>query len=99
MKDFKGSQRAMLEFISSTNFFVKLEEVIGDSSVKFSKDDIFKPLSKENFKEAELKDFLKVTNRPELGEQIRDWWLEVIKPSTRTPNWDFVSTCWIFRSK
>jgi len=95
MKILKGSQRAMLELIGSPDFLVQLEGLIDDSSVKFSKDDIFKPLSKENFKEAELKNFLKQTIRPELGDQIRDWWLKVSKPSTRTPNWDFISTCTI----
>ena len=93
MKNFKGSQSAMLDLISSPNFFAKLAEIIDDSSVKFSLEEKHVPLSKGKFNEAELKDFLKETFLPVIGDQIRDWWLDVVKPNTRTPNWDFVSTC------
>lgn len=93
MKEFKGSQRAILELISSENCNNELEGIIQLSNFKFSNDDLFMPKSKENFKEAELKDFLKDTDWPELANQIKDWWLEVVKPNTRSPNWDFVSTC------
>ena len=29
----------------------------------------------------------------ELGQQLRDWWLAVVKGRPRTPNWDIASTC------
>lgn len=95
MKVLKGSQNEVISLIEKGIIISKLEEIIDDSTVQFSKKDKNKPLKDEDFKEAELKNFLKETSRPELGGQIRDWWLKVYKYNTRTPNWDFVSTCTI----
>jgi hypothetical protein len=93
MKNFRGSQGAMLELINSG--ITEIEKVIGQSNVRFSKDEVYMPKSMDKYKEAELKDFLNDTNWPGLGDKIKGWWLEVIKQGTRTPNWDFVSTCTI----
>lgn len=95
MRTFKGSQSAMLELIDSGKHFTEFEKIINQINVQFSKSEVYMPKGSENHKEAELKDFLKNTIWSGLGDMIRDWWLEEIRSGTRTPNWDFVSTCTI----
>ncbi len=95
VKTDKGSRRKMLELISTSNLAANLDKLLNDPNVVFADNEKFMPLSKSQPKEAELKDFLKKTEWPDLADKIRDWWLAVVKPSTRTPNWDFISTCTI----
>lgn len=57
MKVLKGSQKAVISLIEKGIIISKLEEIIDDSTVQFSKKDKNKPLKDEDFKEAELKNF------------------------------------------
>lgn len=95
MKNMKGSQSAMIELINSDDFLDKLKEIVDDDSIEFSKNEKFKPISKEKPKEGELKDFLINTEWSELANNIGNWWLGIQKANLRTPNWDFISTCTI----
>jgi len=95
MNEFKGSQGAILELISYEDFFVQLKDIIGDNTIEFSDKEKYLPESIMSPKEAELKDFLKNTEWENLTDPIINWWLDIIKPNTRTPNWDFISTCTI----
>ncbi len=92
-KEFKGSQRCMLELISSPNFLFKINSLIQITGAVISKDDNWVPVGFSDPREAELKDFLRYNWNNELGNEITNWWLAVVNANSRTPNWDFVSTC------
>lgn len=92
-KKYKGSQRCMLELISSQDFLLKINSIIQYKGALISKEDIWYPRGLSEPKEAELKDFLKSTWTPDLGDKIADWWLAARSKNSRTPNWDFISTC------
>ncbi|NCS94601.1 MAG: hypothetical protein GW761_12455 [Leptospira sp.] len=94
-QEYKGSRAAMLDLIGNENFKNQLIEIINQDNVQFSDKELFIPKSKEDVKEAELKDFLKDTEWTYLGDGIKKWWLEIFIPNVRTPNWDFISTCTI----
>jgi hypothetical protein len=94
-KEFKGSQRCMLELISSPDFLFKINSLIQNTGAIISKNDNWFPLGLTDLREAELKDFLRQNWNANLGNEITNWWLAVMNSNSRTPNWDFVSTCHI----
>ncbi len=89
----KGSRYAMLKLIESSNFLDNINNLIKPTQASVNAFNNWMPKSIQLDKEAELKDFLKYNFSQELGEKIHKWWLEVMHPMSRTPNWDFVSTC------
>jgi len=96
MKELKGSKKCMLELISSPNYYSTINSLIqGTEAIITAKDDKHFPLGLHNDKEAELKDFLAGHFTAKQGTDIRNWWLAVSTPNTRTPNWDLISTCTI----
>jgi len=52
------------------------------------------PKGFENLNEAEL-DRAPLLIEPKIGAQLRDWWLAVANPKSKTPNFDIASTCTI----
>lgn len=94
-KKYKGSQRCMLELISSPDFLIKINSLIQNTGAIISKNDNWFPLGLNDPREAELKDFLRQNWNANLGNEITNWWLAVVNANSRTPNWDFVSTCHI----
>jgi hypothetical protein len=94
-KEFKGSRRCMLELVDSTNFSTKINSLIQNTGAVITKDDNWFPLGLIDPREAELKDFLRDNWNDDLGNEITNWWLAVRNANSRTPNWDFVSTCHI----
>ncbi len=97
---FKGSQRCVLEFISSAKFIDNLNYLIKETNAKVDQADKFMPIGFNNYQEAELKDFLKSYFSVDLGDKIFSWWIKKYRNgSTRTPNWDLLSTCNINNKK
>lgn len=90
---FKGSNRCILEFISSPTFVGDTNALIQHTGASISKSDTWFPEGLHNPDEAELKDFLKGPFTTQLGKDILQWWLQVCSPQSKTPNWDLVSTC------
>lgn len=99
MKTYKGSQRCILELISSPDFLKNINSIISSAGAIIESNDNWIPQGLHNDKEAELKDFLAIHFNDKLGNEIRSWWLAVSDPETRTPNWDMVSTCTINNQK
>ena len=96
MKELKGSKKCMLELISSPNYYSTINSLIqGTDAIINSTNDKYYPIGLHNDKEAELKDFLASHFSAKQGTDIRNWWLAVSTPNTRTPNWDLISTCTI----
>lgn len=89
----------MLELISSTNYISKMNSMLEPTGAKIGPSDTFMPKGLHDHTEAELKDFLREHFSSELGTDIRNWWLAISTPKTRTPNWDLVSTCTINNKK
>lgn len=92
MSKYKGSKRAMLDFISSPDFISNINNLMKDFGAYISNTDSWLPEGFHNCKEAELKDFLKEHFNPQLATDIKKWWLH---KNGRTPNWDLISTCTI----
>ena len=92
MDSLKGSKKCVLEFINLKNFLTILNSLVQSTGAVITPKDKWVPFLK-NDKEAELKDFLSQHFDPKHGLNIRNWWLAVSTPQTRTPNWDLVSTC------
>lgn len=99
MSDLKGSKRCMLELISSTNYISKMNSILEHAGAIIGSADTFMPKGLHDHTEAELKDFLGEHFSPELGNEIRNWWLAKSDQNTTTPNWDLVSTCTINNQK
>ena len=57
-----------------------------------SRNDHWMPKGFENLNEAEL-DKAPLLVEPKIGAQLRDWWLAVVNPKSKTPNFDIASTC------
>ncbi len=93
LKEFKGSQRYMLELIGLPDFPHKINSLIQEAGAIITKDDHWLPIGLSDPKEAELKSFLKHNWNADLGNEITNWWLAVVNANSRTPNWDFISTC------
>jgi hypothetical protein len=92
MSKYKGSKRAMLEFIGSPNFISNMNNLLKDVGTDISKIDSWLPTGFHSGKEGELKDFLKEHFNLQLATNIKKWWLH---NNGRTPNWDLISTCTI----
>ncbi|MCT4587761.1 MAG: hypothetical protein N4A71_08065 [Carboxylicivirga sp.] len=98
-KQYKGSQRCVLDWLSSDTFLSSLNELLKatDATIKLS--DSWLPVDYDNPQEGELKDFLKPHFGDEIGEGIKKWWLSIAHANARTPNWDLLSTATIEGSK
>lgn len=59
-----------------------------------SRNDHWMPKGFVDLKEAELDRAPQLVD-PKIGAQLRDWWLAVVNPKSRTPNIDIASTCTI----
>lgn len=81
----------MLELISSSDFLTSIKSLIQEKGVVITADDSWLPLWLNSPRETQLKEFLGTHFNPQLGIDIKNWWLAV--PKYRTPNWDFISTC------
>jgi hypothetical protein len=95
----KGSRYSIIKLVESSNFLFDINKLITGTNASVSEYDNWLPKSLHLDKEAELKDFLKYNFNPELGDEIKNWWLAEIRPTTRTPNWDLISTCTINNKK
>lgn len=93
MKHYKGSQRCMLELISSANFVAQINSLIQTTGAVISSTDKWLPKGLHDDREAELKDFLAQHFSSKLGIDIQNWWLSFCSARSRTPNLDLVSTC------
>lgn len=91
----KGSQYAIIKLVESRDFIANLNRLIKETKAEITVYDNWMPKSLSHDKEAELKDFLKYNFNHQLGSDILEWWLYSKTWSTRTPNWDLVSSCTI----
>lgn len=99
MCEHKGSKRCILKLISSNDFLTTINLLIQETCAVITKQDSWLPIGLTNPREAELKDFLSHNFNPLLGNEIINWWLTEIRPTSTTPNWDMVSTCTINNQK
>ena len=63
-----------------------------------SADDHWMPEGFRRIQEAQLDKAARLLPKQDRGK-LRDWWLAVSRPHTRTPNWDIASTCTLDRRK
>jgi hypothetical protein len=56
--------------------------------------DRWMPQGFEDCEEAQLDKAPRLVD-PKIGKQLRDWWLSVGSPNSKTPNFDIASTCTI----
>ena len=61
-----------------------------------SADDHWMPEGVRRIQEAQLDKAARLLPKQDRGK-LRDWWLAVSRPHTRTPNWDIASTCTVDR--
>lgn len=99
MSEHKGSKRCILELISSNDFIKTINSKIQETGAVINTSDTWRPIGLTDPREAELKDFLSHNFNPLLGNEIINWWLAEIRPTSTTPNWDMVSTCTINNQK
>jgi hypothetical protein len=99
MSILKGSKRCILELISSRNFTTEINMLLNPTGAVINPSDVWMPKGIHNDIEAELKDFLSDNFSNQLGSDIFHWWLAFPSQETKTPNWDFVSTCTINNQK
>ena len=59
---------------------------------KVAATDRWMPEGFDNTDEAELHDAPRLL-APDVGQELHQWWLSVVRSKTRTPNWDIASTC------
>lgn len=92
----KGSLKCILDWVSDPGFLTSINGMLAGSGALVGPSDIYHPTSHVQPDEAELKDFLKHSSfPPTVSADIINWWLATGSPTTRTPNWDFISTCQI----
>jgi len=99
MIEHKGSKRCILELISSNDFLLEINSLVQGTGAIITTSDTWLPKGLTDPKEVELKDFLGQHFDPKLEDQIIQWWLAIIRPTSTTPNWDMVSTCTINNQK
>ncbi len=88
----KGSSKAILEMVDSTDFLQEINNLLEPRKAVITMYDNWMPKCETHPNEAELKDFLKYNFNPQLSKGIANWWLEF---DGTTPNWDLLSTCTI----
>lgn len=95
MKNFKGSQRCILQLIELPGFVDRINRLIMPVNAVLTTNDKWMPIGLNNSEESELNQFLN-DNFPAISKNsIANWWLAVRSANSRTPNWDFLSTCTI----
>ncbi len=90
--DKKGSKKAILDLIQSKSFLSSINELIKSTGANITADDKWMPEGMENPKESTLNTFLRGKFDAVSNNEILGWWT---LHGTRSPNWDFISTCTI----